>query len=64
MIQKKQCFPSVPVLKALLDYNFTRDWDTALKHLNTILTEKDLYKLKMWEKMNEKEDRRKKDMTP
>lgn len=64
ILQNKQCLPPLPVMRALLDYNYYRDWDTALKHMDIILTKREWAKQKIWLEMKEVKERRKKATMP
>ena len=61
-LQNKHQFPALPVLRALLDYNYTRDWGTALKHMDAMLTDKERIKQKIWLEMKETEEKSEKAM--
>ena len=59
MLQNNPRFPALPVVKALLDYNYCRDWDTAMKHISNMLTQAEQIKQIVWLEMMEEKRQKK-----
>ena len=56
MMHAEKLFPIENIVKALLEFNFTRDWDKALRHVLEGLDIKDLLIYEKLKRNPEKKD--------